>query len=73
MNGILPLIIVALVLYLLLYKKGGIGCWGGHQKHRPVRQRKPNSGEDFSEPTKETIIDLKKDDYKVISIENKRN
>jgi hypothetical protein len=72
-NGILPLIIVALVLYFLLSKKGGLGCCGGHHEHRPGQQSKPNSGERFSEPAKELIIDLKKDDYKVKSIENERS
>jgi len=74
MNAILLLIIVGLTLYFLLSKKGGMGCCDGHHESRPVEKSKRNSDEDFAQQAGgETIIDLKADEYKVISIENESN
>jgi hypothetical protein len=69
-NAILPLIIMGLGFYFLLSNKSGKGCSDGRLEHRPREPNKRNSGQDSSEPARATIIDLKREDYKVISIEN---
>ena len=70
MSGILPLIIIGLGFFFLLSNKGGVRSCGGHHEHGPRPPGRRMWSEGFSEPARETIIDLKKEDYRVISIEN---
>jgi hypothetical protein len=70
MNGILPLIIVVgLGLYLLLSHKAAMGSCGRHHGWRTAQTDQRYSRGDFPDQAKDMIIDLRKDDYKVISIE----
>lgn len=70
MGGILTWLIIGLVLYLLLSKRGGMmGCCGGHNHHS---QQHPGQSYSRFGPSREfqgEIIDLKKEDY---SVQNKR-
>jgi len=73
MNGLGTLLIIGIVLYFLFSKKGGMGCCGGHSHHssrdREPERRKPHSF--HHKPEHEDIIDLKPDEYKVISESSK--
>lgn len=73
MNDLLTIILLCFVAYMLFFRKGGVGCCGCHRHHKAGE---PN-GDDFavdkkiSPWTEENIIDLHKEDYKVIASEGK--
>ena len=69
MNGLGTLLILGIVMYFLFSRKGAVGCCGGHSQHGS-RHREPHRPmpQDFSQNRRnEDIIDLKPEDYKVIS------
>lgn len=69
LGGIFTWLLIGMVLYLLFSDRGGMmGCYGGHDHHSPQnpdRSSQHRSG--FSTESDEDIIDLKKEDYTVIS------
>jgi len=76
MQNIIPLILGAFVVYLLFFRKGGMGmgCCGGHDSHghhsghghEAVKDRHFN---ELSENRKEDVIDLREDQYTVVTVE----
>jgi len=73
MNGLGTLLIIGIVVYFLFSKNSGMGCCGGHSHHgsrdREPERRKPHRF--LHKPEHEDIIDLKPDEYKVISESSK--
>ena len=75
MGGLFTWLIVGVVIYLLLSRRGGMmGCCGGHDHHPQDHSRDPRPGdhhpagssqEDRWAGGREDIIDLKKEDYHV--------
>ena len=71
MQGIIPLIIAGLFVYLMFFRRGrggmGMGCCGGHLGHdseSPHNKNKPSDpppGEPLG-----NVIDLRKEDYSVL-------
>ena len=79
MQNIIPLILGALVVYLLFFRKGGMGmgCCGGHDSHghhsghghEAVKDRHFN---ELSEDGNEDVIDLREDQYTVVTVEENK-
>lgn len=69
MQSLLPLILAAFFVYLLFFRKGGMGCCGAHGDHgtEPDMNRKP---ETLHSNAKGDIIDLRKDQYTVLPMED---
>jgi len=67
---IITLILAALFVYLLFSRKGGMGmgCCGSHSSHgsEPDKDRHFN---ELSENRKEDVIDLREDQYTVLTVE----
>lgn len=73
MQDLFPLLILALLVYFLFFRKGGMGmgCCGGHGGHGG-HGREPDKGKHFDafpEGKKEDVIDLREDQYTVLSVE----
>jgi len=64
MQNFLSLILIAFFVYLLFFRKGGMGCCGGHDDHSNESDERKHSPEIFS-GNEEDIIDLKEDQYTV--------
>ena len=76
MNGFFILLIVGVVVYMLFSRKGGtgMGCCGGHHDHHPIDadHEDPEDHPSSSSKPEGNIIDLKKEDYSVISSHDQR-
>jgi hypothetical protein len=64
MQNVVPLIFAALFVYLLFFRKGGMGCCGGHGAHESEKHRGELSGESPHSPEGK-VVDLGKDEYTV--------
>lgn len=71
MGGLFTWLIIGVVLYLLLSRRGGMGgmmgCCGGHDHHPHEHSHNPQPHEAHSEASREDIVDLKKEDYHVVT------
>ncbi len=71
MSGLLIWILLGVVVYMLFSRKGGMGmgCCGGHHDHESTGppDADTSSHKRQSSELEDNIIDLKKEDYKVIS------
>lgn len=65
MQNVTALIIVGLVVYMMFFRKGGMGCCGGHGGHEPEQDQKINMGES-SDGDGGDVIDLRKDEYTIL-------
>jgi hypothetical protein len=65
MQGIIPLILLGLFVYLMFSRKGGMGCCGGHGGHDSEQNRKVNRGRS-SHGDMGNVIDLREDEYTVL-------
>lgn len=76
MNGLFFWLILGVVVYMLVSRKGGIGmgCCGGHHDHHPNEANHGDSEDHPSSSSKSdiNIIDVKKEDYRVISSHDQR-
>ena len=69
MQGIIPLILAGLFVYLMFSRKGGMGCCGGHGTHgghdsdqnRTVKTGSSSHHEDMG-----NVIDLREDEYTIL-------
>jgi len=74
MQNLIALILAAFFVYLLFFRKGGMGsgmgmgCCGGHGGHG-TETDKPRHLNELSEGRKEEIIDLREDQYTVLTVE----
>ena len=68
MQSLISFIFIALFVYLIFSRKGGMGCCGGHSE--PERFDNENQYPERSiHNSYETVIDLQKDEYTVIGSE----
>lgn len=68
MIDLLPLILVGFFVYLIFYGKGSGGCRCGHGQHETKRRQDAHSHDLAQENFEGPVIDLRKDEYRVISI-----
>ena len=71
MQNIIPLIFGALVVYLVFFRKGGMGCCGNHGSHSG-HGNEPDKGSRSNvlyADIKEDVIDLREDQYTVVTVE----
>jgi hypothetical protein len=66
MQTLIPIIFFAFFAYLILARKGGMGCCGGHGAHESKRIKNEQSGKSPNSRM-EDVIDLRKDEYTVLS------
>jgi hypothetical protein len=71
MQNIIPLFFGALFVYLLFFRKGGMGCCGSHSSHEKEHDKSRHLNE-ISANRKEEVIDLGKDQYTVLTVEEDR-
>ena len=64
MQSLVPLFFIGLFVYLMFFRKGGMGCCGGHVNHEKERQKSINSNNQFNK-TEGKVIDLDKNEYKI--------
>jgi len=67
MGNLLPLIIVGFLVYLVFFRKGGMGCCGGHRDHDPWHVRHSDSDRRPYPSQEGEVIDLREDQYTVLS------
>lgn len=86
MQNIIPLILGAFVVYFLFFRKGGMGmgCCGSHGSHGRQSSHDRHGGHgheldqdrhynELSEDGKEDVIDLWKDQYTVLTVEEDKH
>ena len=66
MQNLISLIFVGLFAYLVLSRKGSMGCCGGHGGHKSDQNQKENIDRSFHGDTGD-VIDLNKDEYSILS------
>ncbi len=64
MQSLVPLFFIGLFVYLMFFRKGGMGCCGGHINQEKDRGHKINS-KSPSDKTEGRVIDLDKNEYKI--------
>jgi hypothetical protein len=65
MERIIPLVIIGVFLYLLLFRRGGMGCCGAHGS----QDSHPNHDTPSDKPPlnrQDDVIDLQEGDYTVL-------
>jgi hypothetical protein len=72
MQSLVPFFFIALFVYLMFFRKGGMGCCGGHREPEPGQNDNRNRNLDKSiHNHHEQVIDLRKDEYILIELEDK--
>ena len=69
MQNLIPLIVIGLFVYLMFFRRGGMGCCGSHGPHDSGRSRRVNSGGSSNDHL-DNVIDLSEDDYAVSPSKN---
>jgi hypothetical protein len=72
MQNLLPLILIGFFIYLIFFRKGGMGCCGSHGSHEPKRHQDghSHSGDLSRDDRMEQVIDLSKDEYTILPARN---
>ncbi len=72
MQNLLPLILIGFFIYLIFFRKGGMGCCGGHGSHEPKRHQDghSHSGDLSRDDRMEQVIVLSKDEYTILPARN---
>ncbi len=69
MENVFVFVIMGLFMYLLLFRKGGMGCCGGHSGHGDHGEGQTRgdgpSGKSPSQAPQKEVIDLHKDRYAI--------
>lgn len=78
MQSIFPLILAVLIVYLLFFRKGGMGCCGSHGSHEGhsghgVEPDKNRHSNELFEYRNEDVIDLREDQYTVLTVEEDKH
>jgi hypothetical protein len=65
MENLLPILLIGLFVYLIFFRRGGMGmgCCGGHGEHHPENRKEGPEREGGS--TKSGTVDLSKDEFSV--------
>ena len=69
MQNLIQIILIALFVYLIFFRKAGMGCCGGHSAHETQRHQDEHS-EKSSYEWVENVIDLREDEYTVLPSKN---
>jgi hypothetical protein len=69
MYNLIPLIFIAVFVYLIFFRRGGVGCCGGHGAHESARYQDVHSGKS-SHDSMENVIDLREDEYTILPSED---
>jgi len=67
MGSLFPLIILGFFVYLVFFRKGGMGCCGGHGDHETGHIREVRSNREPYRNREEDVIDLREDQYTILS------
>ena len=67
MDNVFPLLIMGLFLYLIVFRKGGMGCCGGHADHDTGHARDVRSDREPYRSREEDVIDLREDQYTILT------
>ena len=72
MQNLLPLILIGFFIYLIFFRKGGMGCCGSHGLHEPKRHQDghSHSGDLSRDDRMEQVIVLSKDEYTILPARN---
>ncbi len=75
MQNLIPIFLIAFFVYRIFFKKGGgMGCCGGHMEPEPGRNDNMNRNLEKSiHNSHEHVIDLREDEYTVISHEYEKH
>jgi hypothetical protein len=65
MQSLIPIILIALFGYLIIFRKGGMGCCGGHGKHEAQQNQDEHLHKPFHDRA-ENVIELREDEYSVL-------
>jgi hypothetical protein len=65
MNGLFTWLLIGLAVYFLFFRRGGMGCCGGHENHDHGSGN--HSNPEVRRQNPDQIIDLDKNQYKVIT------
>lgn len=65
MQNLIPIILIVLFAYLIIFRKGGMGCCGGHSSHETQRHQDEQPQKPFHEQV-ENVIELREDEYTVL-------
>jgi hypothetical protein len=71
MQNVISFIFFGLVVYLMFIRKGGMGCCGGHEVHKPESNQNVNMGKSPHGDGGD-VIDLRKDEYTILPAKNER-
>ena len=73
MGGLGTLLVLGIVMYFLFSRNSGVGCCGAHSHHSSQNGKPDHSKtQGFAQKREnENIIDLKPDEYKVLSESHK--
>ena len=69
MSNLIPLILIAVFVYLFFFRRGGMGCCGGHSPHKSEPYNdgyRGSSSHDRCHNRLENVIDLREDEYTVL-------
>jgi hypothetical protein len=69
MQYLIPLIFIALFVYLIFYRKDGMGCCSGHNTYETQQHQDEHSEKSFYDQM-ENVIDLREDEYTVLPSKN---
>jgi hypothetical protein len=69
MHNLILLIFIAVFVYLIFFRRGGVGCCGGHGAHESERYQDVHSGKS-SHDRMEDVIDLREDEYTILPSED---
>ncbi len=75
MSGVFTILIIGMIVYMLFSKNAGLGCCGGHRNHGPANFPRRDSARRVypaADDKDDDIIDLGKEDYHVLSVEEKQ-
>ena len=67
MEDVFPLIIIGVFLYLTFFRRGGMGCCGGH-RNRDTKDFSAGKGPDPE--SRGEVITLREDQYTILSSED---
>ena len=65
MQNLIPIIFIAFIVYLIFFRKSGMGCCGGHSNHEVQRNQDEHPNKPFHDLV-ENVIELREDEYTVL-------